>query len=304
MEIYKLIDDVNGHFVFEKGQNTVLVDTGSPYSFHCGPEPLSICYSTCVTGNSGDISAMSQRLHNLIEKDSTLAPLRSMIDGFSLEGLISLFQSRHGQALAKTLRLNIDVLKAAKHGDAKMKAKVLGVDFDSISKHVGVPITTILGTDSLVKYKIVIDKIRNQIMFDMEEIPFDGTTVPTEKFGNCMALNVKLNGVPRTLLLDTGITASYADMVWLDGCNDKGRRIDYHPLADYYTVPVYRALTEFGGRNYQVKYGVLPDLLREKMTEAIGLKPGVLQGILGASILENRRVYMDIGSEIFSVGSF
>ena len=40
------------------------------------------------------------------------------------------------------------------------------------------------------------------------------------------------------------------------------------------------------------------------MTEAIGLKPGVLQGILGASILENRRVYMDIGSEIFSVGSF
>ena len=93
-------------------------------------------------------------------------------------------------------------------------------------------------------------------------------------------------------------------MVWLDGCNDKGRRIDYHPLADYYTVPVYRALTEFGGRNYQVKYGVLPDLLREKMTEAIGLKPGVLQGILGASILENRRVYMDIASEIFSVGSF
>jgi len=304
MEIYKLIDDVNGYFVFEKGQNTVLVDTGLPNSFHCGPEPLSICYSTCVTGNSGDISAMSQRLHNLIEKDPTLAPLRTMIHGFTLEGLISLFQSRHGKALAKTLQLNIDVLQAAKQGDAKMKAKVLGIDFDAISKHVGVPITTILGADCLAKYKIVIDKIRNQIMFDMEEIPFDGTSVPTEKFGDCMALEVKLNGVSRKLLLDTGITASYADMVWLDGCMDKGHRIDYHPLADYYTVPVYRALTEFGGRNYQVKYGVLPDLLREKMTEAIGLKPGTLQGLLGASILESGRFYIDISSEIFTVGSF
>ncbi|MBP5246331.1 MAG: hypothetical protein J6Z31_00505 [Fibrobacter sp.] len=304
MEIYKLIDDVNGYFVFEKGQNMILVDTGSPYSFHCGPEPLSICYSTCVTGSSGDVSAMSQRLHNLIEKDSTLAPLRTMIEGFSLESLITLLQSRHGQALAKALHINIDVLQAAKRGDTKMQAKVLGVDFDGISKHVGVPITTILGTDSLSKYKIVIDKIRNQIMFDLEEIPFDGTSVPTEKFGDCMALNVKVNGVPRKLLLDTGITVSYADMVWLDGCMDKGRRIDYHPLADYYTVPVYRALTEFGGRNYQVKYGVLPEILRDKMTEAIGVNPGVIQGVLGASILEDRRFYIDIGSETFCVGSF
>ena len=304
MEIYKLIDDVNGYFVFEKGQNMVLVDTGSPYSFHCGPEPLSICYSTCVTGNRGDISAMSQRLHNLIEKDLTLAPLRSMIEGFTLESLVTLLQSRHGQSLAKALGINLDVLQAAKQGDAKMKAKVLGVDFDGISKHVGVPITTILGTDNLSKYKIVIDKIRNQIMFDQEEIPFDGTSVPAEKFGDCMALNVKVNGVARKLLLDTGITVSYADMVWLDGCVDKGRRIDYHPLADYYTVSVYRALMEFGGRNNQVKFGVLPEILREKITESIGVESGAVQGILGASILENRRFYIDMASETFCIGSF
>ncbi|PJJ42008.1 hypothetical protein [Hallerella succinigenes] len=304
MEIYKLIDDVNGYFVFEKGQNMVLVDTGSPFSFHCGSEPLSICYTTCVTGNDGDISEMSQRLHNVIEKDAKLAPLRTLIEGFSLENLNGLFRSRHGQALAKTLGLNIEALKAAHDGDAKMTAKVLGIDFDAISKHVGVPITTILGTDCLSKFKIVIDKIRNQIMFDTEEIPFEGSSIATVKLGDCMGIEVKLNGVPRKVLLDTGITSSYADKVWLDGCADKGRRIDYHPLADYYTVPVFRALTEFGGRNYQVKYGVMPDILKTKIMEVTGLPKEAVLGVLGASILEDRRFYIDFSTDTFCVGPF
>lgn len=301
MEIYKLLEDVNGHIVFEKGDSTILVMTGSTHSFHCGNEPVSICYTNCLTDEEGGIESMSRRLNVMLEKDESLAPVRTMLCGFSLDKILNLFRSRHGESLAKALGINIGALDAVNGKDVKMTAKALGIDFDQISRHVGVPVTTILGNDNLSKFKVVIDKIRGQIMFDAEDIPFEGTAADSFVENNLFKVNVKINGIPHQAIFDTGIAASYAPRTWLDGCIDKGKRIDFHPLADYYTVPVFRALTEFAGDTFPVRYGVMPENLQSKVTEINEVSPESVQGILGADVIRNGRTYLDVSRGILKV---
>lgn len=301
MEIYKLLEDVNGHVVFEKGDNTILVMTGSAYSFHCGNEPVSICYTNCLTDEEGGIDFMSKRLTAMLDNDATLAPIRSMMGNFSLDKILNLFRSRHGESLAKALGINIEAMEAVNSKNTKMTAKALGIDFDQISKHVGVPVTTVLGNDNLAKFKVVIDRIRGQILFDAEELPFEGQTVDCSLENKVLCVEVKINGIPHKVVFDTGVAASYAQRTWLDGCIDKGKRIDFHPLAEYYTVPVFRALTEFGGKTFPARYGVMPGSLREKLSRINDVSPESFDGILGADVIRNGRAYIDIARGILKV---
>lgn len=151
-----------------------------------------------------------------------------------------------------------------------------------------VPITRLIGTDELVKTRILLDCVNGEYIQDPS--PLSGETFPLRPRLGVFEIALSCNGQEHHACLDTGAKLSYATADAVTGLEPIGTEQDFYPLLGNYSVPVYELSIQVGSRTITGRFGVLPETL-SGLTAMLGLSGW----ILGADFFRDRAIMLDLG---------
>jgi hypothetical protein len=152
----------------------------------------------------------------------------------------------------------------------------------------GTEISTLLGADILSNYKILFDYMNVVVVFDKQEIPFEGIKTAISNFMGIPIIELSIEGKRLKFFLDTGAKLSYLSDSITSNYESIGTDEDFYPGVGKFETDCFEILTSFGDRNFIVKYGNLPTLLQ--MT----LMLGGTDGIIGYDFFNNFKVVLDL----------
>jgi len=168
----------------------------------------------------------------------------------------------------------------------------MGLTVERISEMLGVQITTLLGTDILMNYKILFDYRNELIEFSKAGHDFNGEEVNISSFMGIPIVKLRIGDKNFKFFLDTGAKLSYLFSNFTANYNSIGREEDFYPGIGQFETECYEILTSLGNKEFKVKYGNLPDLLQ--MT----LMLGGTNGIIGFDFFNNFKVLLDLKNGI------
>ena len=164
----------------------------------------------------------------------------------------------------------------------------MGLTVSKISDMLGTEITTLLGADILLEYKIFLD-YRNQVIeFSKQEIDIDGTQVGISNFMGIPIIKMTVDNQELKFFLDTGAKLSYLSDSLTSSFESLGTDEDFYPGVGKFQTECFEIPTVFGDTEFVVKYGNLPTLLQ--MT----LMLGGTDGIIGFDFFNNFKVLLDL----------
>ena len=164
----------------------------------------------------------------------------------------------------------------------------MGLTVSKISDMLGTEITTLLGADILIEYKIFLD-YRNQVIeFSKQEIDIDGTQVDISNFMGIPIIKMTVDNQELKFFLDTGAKLSYLSDSLTSSYESVGTDEDFYPGVGKFQTECFEIPTVFGDTEFVVKYGNLPTLLQ--MT----LMLGGTDGIIGFDFFNNFKVVLDL----------
>jgi hypothetical protein len=167
----------------------------------------------------------------------------------------------------------------------------MGLPASKLSEHLGMQVTTLLGTDVLSKYKILLDYQNLQVSFSKEEISFEGTEIDISNFMGIPIIELEVNNQPLKFFLDTGAKLSYLREDFTSGHSSVGTEEDFYPGVGQFETECYEIPTRLGSNDFSVRYGNLPFMLQ--MTLILG----GTDGIIGFDFFNNFKVMLDLGHE-------
>jgi len=164
----------------------------------------------------------------------------------------------------------------------------MGLTVSKISDMLGTEITTLLGADILLEYKIFLD-YRNQVIeFSKQEIDIDGTQVDISNFMGIPIIKMTVDNQELKFFLDTGAKLSYLSDSLTSSYESVGTDEDFYPGVGKFQTECFEIPTVFGDTEFVVKYGNLPTLLQ--MT----LMLGGTDGIIGFDFFNNFKIVLDL----------
>ena len=167
----------------------------------------------------------------------------------------------------------------------------MGLTASKLSEHLGMQVTTLLGTDVLSKYKILLDYRNLLVSFSKDDIPFEGTEIGISNFMGIPIIELVVNSQPLKFFLDTGAKLSYLSEDFTSGYSSVGTDEDFYPGVGQFETECYDIPTSLGANDFLVRYGNLPFMLQ--MT----LMLGGTDGIIGFDFFSSFRVMLDLGSD-------
>ena len=167
----------------------------------------------------------------------------------------------------------------------------MGLTAFKLSEHLGMQVTTLLGTDVLSKYKILLDYRNLLVSFSKDDIPFEGTEIGISNFMGIPIIELVVNSQPLKFFLDTGAKLSYLSEDFTSGYSSVGTDEDFYPGVGQFETECYDIPTSLGANDFLVRYGNLPFMLQ--MT----LMLGGTDGIIGFDFFNSFRVMLDLGSD-------
>jgi hypothetical protein len=167
----------------------------------------------------------------------------------------------------------------------------MGLTASKLSEHLGMQVTTLLGTDVLSRYKILLDYRNFQVSFSKYEIPFEGTEIGISNFMGIPIIELEVNSQPLKFFLDTGAKLSYLSEDFTSGYSSVGTEEDFYPGVGQFETECFEIQTRLGSNDFSVRYGNLPFMLQ--MT----LMLGGTDGIIGFDFFNNFKVMLDLGHE-------
>jgi hypothetical protein len=167
----------------------------------------------------------------------------------------------------------------------------MGLTASKLSEHLGMQVTTLLGTDVLSKYKILLDYQNLQVSFSKDDIPFEGTELGISNFMGIPIIELEVNEQLLKFFLDTGAKLSYLSEDFTSGHSSVGTEEDFYPGVGQFETECYDIPTSLGDNDFVVRYGNLPFMLQ--MT----LMLGGTDGIIGLDFFNNFKVMLDLGHE-------
>ena len=164
----------------------------------------------------------------------------------------------------------------------------MGLTVPKISEMLGTEITTLIGADILSNFKILFDYKNEVVAFSKDETnsPMKETTISS--FMGIPIIELKVDNQKLKFFLDTGAKLSYLDSKITSQHTSIGTDEDFYPGVGKFETECYEILTNFGDKEFNVKYGNLPSLLQ--MT----LMLGGTNGIIGFDFFNNFKVCLDI----------
>jgi hypothetical protein len=164
----------------------------------------------------------------------------------------------------------------------------MGLTVSKISDMLGTEITTLLGADILLEYKIFLD-YRNQVIeFSKQEIDIDGTQVDISNFMGIPIIKMIVDNQELKFFLDTGAKLSYLSDSLTSSYESVGTDEDFYPGVGKFQTECFEIPTVFVDTEFVVKYGNLPTLLQ------ITLMLGGTDGIIGFDFFNNFKVVLDL----------
>jgi hypothetical protein len=164
----------------------------------------------------------------------------------------------------------------------------MGLTVSKISDMLGIGITTLLGADILLDFKILFDYKNEVIEFNKQEITFEGTETAISNFMGIPIIELYVANQKLKFFLDTGAKLSYLSDSITSNYKSIGIDEDFYPGVGKFETECFEISTSFGGNSFIVKYGNLPALLQ--MT----LMMGRTDGIIGFDFFNNFKVVLDL----------
>lgn len=220
------INLVNGHAIIESGENIILVDTGSPRTYHVS-DVLTFC---------SEEHRCSHRTKEILEM-GRLTP-------------------------------------------------------DEAFRFIGARITTLLGTDILSKYRVLIDYKNRAMRFSRNDIAFNGATKRLSSFFGVPIVELEARGETLRFFLDTGARLSYLSADLTVGLESVGEDEDFYPGLGAFRAPRYVVPVKLDDCEFNATFGNLPPLL-EMTLEFAGAK-----GIIGYDFFVQFKVLLDLANGI------
>lgn len=164
----------------------------------------------------------------------------------------------------------------------------MGLTVSKISEMLGTEITTLLGADILMDYKILLDYKNQVIEFSKQEIEIDGTKADISNFMGIPIIKMTVDNQELKFFLDTGAKLSYLSDSLTRNYESIGTDEDFYPGVGIFQTECFEIPTVFGDNKFVVKYGNLPTLLQ------ITLMLGGTDGIIGFDFFNNFKVVLDL----------
>ncbi len=164
----------------------------------------------------------------------------------------------------------------------------MGLTVSKISDMLGTEITTLLGADILLDYKILLDYPNQVIEFSKQEIDIEGTQVGISTFMGIPIIKMTVDNQELKFFLDTGAKLSYLSDSLTINFESIGTDEDFYPGVGKFQTECFEIPTVFENTEFVVKYGNLPTLLQ--MT----LMLGGTDGIIGFDFFNNFKVVLDL----------
>ncbi|MBV6477954.1 MAG: hypothetical protein HGGPFJEG_00699 [Ignavibacteria bacterium] len=164
----------------------------------------------------------------------------------------------------------------------------MGLTVQKISEMLGTEITTLIGADILSNFKVLLDYKNEVVVFSKDETHSLSNEISILSFMGIPIIELIVDNQILKFFLDTGAKLSYLDSKLTSQHTSIGIEEDFYPGVGKFETKCYEILTNFGSKEFQVKYGNLPNLLQ--MT----LMLGGTNGIIGVDFFNNFKVCLDI----------
>lgn len=163
----------------------------------------------------------------------------------------------------------------------------MGIDMQQLRNMLGKDITSVLGADILSKYVIMFDYQKNSVEFHDTPINIDEKNIPMELFMNVPVIELFIDNERLRMFIDTGANLSYLTEEYLTGYESIGEFDDFLPGFGNFSTSVYEIITKMNNSIFNVRYGVLPELLQMTLMMAN------VQGVIGNELFQNFKILID-----------
>lgn len=166
--------------------------------------------------------------------------------------------------------------------------EIHGITVPGISELLGASITGLMGVDILSQYKVLIDYRGGSISFLRGDSSSEAGSASLTNFMGIPIVKLSIDGVERSMFLDSGATISYLQASLLRGYISSGVMDDFHPSYGPFKTDLYELETNIAGWEFKAVYGVLPAPLEE------GILRRHAVGVIGYDFFSNFKVLLDL----------
>jgi hypothetical protein len=161
-----------------------------------------------------------------------------------------------------------------------------GVDCDTISRFIGIPIDIVVGMDLMAGLNISIDAGRQEVTIGGQrplEFDFSGDF---EYLMGVPIVKLKVDGREIRMIVDTGAKLSYLNNSILERYPQVGTESDFYPGIGEFKSETYHVPIALGNPDQTMTFGKLPGLL------SILLDSFNADGILGFELYEKGEAFL------------
>jgi hypothetical protein len=156
-------------------------------------------------------------------------------------------------------------------------------DAEKISRTVGHRVNGIVGVDVLNRFDLVVDVPKRTVTFSAEPVDAPGVRIPLTFPMSLPHLVAHIEGLPYTLVFDTGATISYWNDARLSSFATEGCFNDHHPQFGAIATPTWRVPMRAGNTTLSVRCGQLPERATVLMQNGVA-------GVLSNEIMKDAPV--------------
>ncbi|MDR2472210.1 MAG: retroviral-like aspartic protease family protein, partial [Tannerella sp.] len=144
----------------------------------------------------------------------------------------------------------------------RTSSNYMGVTVQKISEMLGMEITTLLGTNVLSEYKLLLDYKNKSALFSKTDIDFTGQQTTISSFMGIPIIELEINRARLKFFLDTGAQLSYLSSNYTSKYESTGSIEDFYPGVGIFQTNCYEINTKLDNYEFNVRYGNLPSLLQ------------------------------------------
>lgn len=163
----------------------------------------------------------------------------------------------------------------------------MGLSANKLSEMIGTKITTLMGTDILSSYNLMLDYKNRIAQFDKDEIVFEGDELELNSFMGIPLIELNVDNQTLKFFLDTGAKLSYLSNDYTANYDSVGKQEDFYPGVGKFQTECFDIQTSSGNQSFNVRYGHLPTLMQET------LMLGGTNGIIGSDFFNHFKVAID-----------
>jgi hypothetical protein len=163
----------------------------------------------------------------------------------------------------------------------------MGLSANKLSEMIGTKITTLMGTDILSSYNLMLDYKNGIAQFDKDEIVFEGDELELNSFMGIPLIELNVDNQGLKFFLDTGAKLSYLANAYTANYESIGKQEDFYPGVGKFQTECFDIQTSLGNQSFNVRYGNLPTLMQAT------LMLGGTNGIIGSDFFNHFKVVID-----------